>query len=528
MIDTQAPPTRSAQRAWWRHRGVLSGLLGTALISLAVLTPGFVPNAILDTIAPLRWLRVPLRFGGGWLAMAAGVTLLYRGWVLLRPAATPGDGPARVGYGRVLALWALPMLVVPPVFSSDVFLYADQAWIIHIGRDPYYAPLARLGGPFAPNVHEVWRGTTAVYPPLALLMQFLVASATQFHAYWSVVAMRIPAIAAVAVLAWAVPRLARAYGADPRVALWVGVLNPLVIIHFIGGAHNDAWMVALVVLAMLAAKRWGWWGAVLGSVLVALGALFKQPGLIAFIAVGLTPVAPRLGRLRLWPRVGTMIAAMAAAGVITAGTFYAVSEATFGFGWRFAADIGELTFGMSPASVVEQIIGPFERLVWDHPLLPVLATAFTVVGALLTAGLAWYFFFSDLVAPGLLRLLPGHGRHSAATDPDFSAQPLRWLVWAFLAVAVSGAGFHTWYLIWGGSMLGVLRYSDRVWRWAVAAAIAGIVVQGGLEYYGLRPIPGWLLGAALGWLFLARTRHLRVRAGRPVPGPDEIRREEPA
>ena len=487
---------------WWRRRGVLSGLLGTVLISIAVLTPGFVPNDILDRSTPLRWLRVVLDLQVGRVGMAVGLVLLFRGWVLVRPAADP-----TLRLGRVLTLWALPMLVVPPVFSSDAFLYADQGWIIHLGEHPYYSPLAEMGGPFAENVHPVWKGTTAVYPPLALLSQYVVAWATGFHAYWSVIAMRIPVLLAVAVMAWAVPRLARAHGADPRTALWVGVLNPLVVIHFIGGAHNDAGMVALVTLAMLAATRWGKAGLVLGSVLVALGAGFKQPGLIAFIAVGLVSVAPTLGRLTLVRRFWRMFAYVGAAGVITAATFIAVSELTFGFGWRHATNIGELTWGMSPASVVEQIIGPFVRLFSDYPLLPVIAKIFTVVALLAAAVFAWYFFFSDHIAP---RRVPERAEHAAANDKDFTSHPIRWLVWAFNAIAFSGAGFHTWYMIWGGSMFGVLRYSDRILRWAIAACIMFVVVQGGLEYYALRPIPGWLLGAGLGWIFLARTRHMRI------------------
>lgn len=486
---------------WWHQRGVASGLWGSVLISIAVLTPGFVPNEILDTITPLRWVRRVLGWQVGRVLMIVGLVLLFRGWVLLRPV-THRHG-LRL-YAGVLALWSLPMLAAPPIFSSDAFLYADQGWIIHLGHDPYASPLGGMGGPFAENVHQVWRGTTAVYPPLALLVQYVVAWSTHFHPYWSVVAMRVPAVAAVAVMAWAVPRLARAFGADARVAMWVGVLNPLVLIHFVGGAHNDAWMVACLTVAMLAAKRWGWGGLVVGAALVGVGAAFKQPGIIAFIAVGLVPVASRLGGLTLGRRIGLMCVAVGLAGLVTGGTFVGVSLATFGFGWRRATDIGTLTWGMSPASVVEQIIGPFVRLWTPYPLLPALATVFTVCALVAVAWLAWFHFFADKLwsdrAP----------RGSAAFDADFTRRPVRWLIGALFAVAFSGAGFHTWYLIWGGSMFGVVPRTDRVLRWAVAVCIMAVVVQGGLEFYALWPIPGWLLGAVLGWIFLARSRHLRV------------------
>lgn len=511
MTDPQTLP-------WWRHRGVWAGFCGSLLISIAVLTPGFVSNDILDRVTVLRWIRRVLAWQVGRVFMLIGLVLLFRAWLLLRSAANP-----HARYGAVLALWSLPMLAAPPIFSSDVFLYADQGWIIHQGLHPYEVGLTEAGGPFAENVHQVWRGTTAVYPPLALVVQYVVAVATGFHPYWTVVAMRIPAIAAVAVIAWAVPRLARDFGADPRTASWFAVLNPLLIIHVVGGAHNDAWMIALVVLAVLVARRWGWAGMVLGAVFVGLGAAFKQPGIIATIAIGLIPVASRLGAMTLRRRLLTMAGACLASTAITIGSFLAVSAATFGLGWRHATDIAELTWGMSPASVIEQVIGPLLSVIHPVHLLPILAKICTGIAVVAIAYIAWYYFFSDHLWPRRLR---PPSRHAAANDADFGDHPVRWLGWAFVAVAFSGAGFHTWYLLWGGVFLGLLHYRDRVLRWMVAGAIACVVVQGGLEYYALRPIPGWLLGVALGWIFLARTRYLRIAPrGEPAAA---IPTQEPA
>ena len=45
----------------------------------------------------------------------------------------------------------------------------------------------------------------------------------------------------------------RACGVDPAVATWLGLLSPLVAVHAISGAHNDALLAGLVVAALAVA-----------------------------------------------------------------------------------------------------------------------------------------------------------------------------------------------------------------------------------------------------------------------------------
>lgn len=486
------------------------------LIGIAVLTPGLVPNADLDRIALLRWVRPVLGWQIGRVLMAAGVILLFWAWLKLRPALHP-----RLNHGLILALWSLPVLIVPPVFSSDAFLYADQGWIIHQGFDPYQVGLTDAGGPFAPNVHPVWHHTTAVYPPAALFVQHLVAEATGFHSYWTVVAMRIPALLGVAVIALVVPRLARALGADAETAKWFAVLNPFLLLHFVGGMHNDIWMIALVALAALLAVRWGIPGMLLGAVLVGVGAGFKQPGIIAAIAVGLLPVAGRLRGMALGRRIVTMTVHCGIAVLLALAAFVGLSFATgYEFlGWAKATNIHATTWGMSPASIVEQIVGPVLNAVGvRHGMLPFLSSLATVLSLVATAFLAWRYFFADLL--GRVRIRPRSVTVTAAGEsPEANRSwrdyPVRWLAWSFMALAFSGAGYHGWYLLWGGVYLGMLRYGNRLFRGLVAVLVAFVVVECGLEYYGLRPIPGYLLGATLAWIFWVNSSALQI-----VPEPD--------
>src|SRR6202021_1142548 len=50
----------------------------------------------------------------------------------------------------------------------------------------------------------------------------------------------------LALLIWAAPRMAHHLGTSGATALWICVLNPLVLIHLMGGVHNEMLMVGLM------------------------------------------------------------------------------------------------------------------------------------------------------------------------------------------------------------------------------------------------------------------------------------------
>lgn len=500
-----------------RMPGVLLGMLAMLLIGIAVMTPGFVPNRGLDQIEVLRLLRTVLQHQVGRVLMIVGLVLLFWAWLKLRPALH-----LRLNHGLILALWSLPVLVAPPIFSSDAFLYADQGWIISQGLDPYEVGLGQAGGPFAANVHWVWRGTTAVYPPAALWVQYLVVELTGYRGLLSVIAMRIPALISVAVIAVFVPKLARLLRVDIQTATWFAVLNPLLLLHFVGGMHNDVHMVASVLVAAWLALRFGIGGMLAGSVLVGIGAAFKQPGIAAAIAIALLPVASRLRAMMLGRRVVTMAAYCLVALAVALGTFVAVSLA-IGYeflGWAKATAIHEATWGMSPASLVEQVIGPplyasglAPALGFQGSLLPVITRVASVFSVVAGAVIAWRYFFADRlggVRTGPRSVTVVRGGEIPEQDRSWCDYPLRWLAWSFMALAFGGAGYHVWYLLWGGIYLGMLRYGNRMFRALVAVMIAFVAVEGGLEYFSLRPLPGYLLGATLGWIFWVNSSALQI------------------
>jgi Glycosyltransferase family 87 len=156
-----------------------------------------------------------------------------------------------------MAIAALLVLFacLPPLLSHDVYSYVDYARLaVRHGLDPYvHAPQSAPGDPaFA---HVTWTETISAYGPLFTLATYPLAWLPVEAAVYV-----LKAASAVAVLATAylVARLAPARGIDPTRAATLVALNPLVLVHVVGGPHNDGLAVLLMTLgiaAMLTARE---------------------------------------------------------------------------------------------------------------------------------------------------------------------------------------------------------------------------------------------------------------------------------
>src|SRR5262249_35816531 len=233
--------------------------------------------------------------------------------------------------------------------SRDLYSYAAQAQITHAGLDPYsVGPQASLG-PFTDEVGYLWQDTPAPYGPLFLTLGRLVAMLTRDHVVLTVLAMRLVAVGGLLVTVRYLPRLATACGADPRLAVWLVLLNPLALIHFIGGGDHHSAMLALIVAGgtMAGGGRPGAPDAqrrlAAGVVLCTLAMLVKAP---ALLAIGfLVPVwADRLTGRRRWPR------AMLRIGVVAAVTF-ALATLAFGLGIGWIRQLNTPGAVVNPLSV---------------------------------------------------------------------------------------------------------------------------------------------------------------------------------
>jgi Glycosyltransferase family 87 len=153
--------------------------------------------------------------------------------------------------GICLALFAC----LPPLLSHDVYSYIDYArlGVLH-GLDPYVHPPASAPGDAAFS-QVTWPETTSAYGPLFTLATYPLAWIPVEAAVYLFKAISATAVLATALL---VSRLAARRGVNPLRAAAFIALNPLVLVHVVGGPHNDAGAVLLMTLgiaAMLMARE---------------------------------------------------------------------------------------------------------------------------------------------------------------------------------------------------------------------------------------------------------------------------------
>ena len=159
--------------------------------------------------------------------------------------------PHRPRLLRIAALWGAPLVVCVPLFSRDLYAYAAQAQIAHAGLDPYSVGPVSLPGPFLDEISGMWVDTPAPYGPLFLGLGRALATVTGDRVVTTVLcdaAARRGRRAADR--AATCPGWPRAAGGDPRIAVWLGIANPLVLVHFVAGGHNDALMIGLLVAGL--------------------------------------------------------------------------------------------------------------------------------------------------------------------------------------------------------------------------------------------------------------------------------------
>ncbi|MCL2653860.1 MAG: polyprenol phosphomannose-dependent alpha 1,6 mannosyltransferase MptB, partial [Propionibacteriaceae bacterium] len=272
----------------WGVRAVRQGLVGTFLIAVGALSPAYLPRVSpwWAWLTPLHANGTVWRIGGTLLTML-GALVLVDAWFRLRPANSYDDepphpwpglraglrhwwaeintaaAPVAVGLSQPLACrgwaalfwWSLPLLVAPPVFSQDAYSYAAQGWIVHNGLDPYAVGPGMLPGGFADQVASEWRMTPAPYGPLSLRISQLLVAVCGYSPYLSAWAERLPALLGVLMLGIFLPRIARQMRVDEHFVAWFALLNPMLVISFIGGAHNDALMMGFVAVGLWVAGR---------------------------------------------------------------------------------------------------------------------------------------------------------------------------------------------------------------------------------------------------------------------------------
>lgn len=300
----------------------------------------------------------------------------------------------RVVWGAIVVL-VTAFAVAPVLLSHDVFSYVGYARLgVRHGLDPYVHP--PLAVPADPAYAEVtWTEATSAYGPLFTLATYPLA--------WLPVGVAVAVLKAVAALsvlgiAALVSRLAAWRGVDPLRAAAFVALNPLVLVHVVGGAHNDGVTMLLAMLsiaALLSARELSAGAALAGAVATKLSAAFLAP----FALIGSTRSRLLLGA------VGTGMA-------IALGAWLA-------FGWDWLHGFGLAGENQSRTSYMS---------------IPILAARLTGLDPDATRLAAAVFF---LTAIGVLLAWTWRG-----------GDWIRAAAWAALALLLATAWLLPWYLIW--------------------------------------------------------------------------------
>jgi alpha-1,6-mannosyltransferase len=505
--------------AAWRLGPVRRGLLGTVAIEIGSFTPAYLPRSS-PLWEPLRSLHLdgPVLKVAGTVIVLVGIWLLVDGWfrlrrTRLRPAAA----------WPILVLWSLPFLFGPPIFSHDAYSYAAQGWMVHNLLNPYDGGPGLLPGAFADQVAWVWRYTPAPYGPLSLQISHGLVDLSGFHPSVAAELMRAPALLGVGLIVGLLPRIARRVGADPARVAWFACLNPLLVIDYVGGAHNDALMMGLVVTALWIGCHRAWWP--IAAAVVGVAATIKQPAFLAAVVLpflhtpgrGPTAVDPGAesapqggvgepgsgpdpvsatgrGRVEVSPRwrdprstligLGAVVASL----IVAVAVFIAVSAACgLGYGWIHALGVPGSVTTVSPTSLIGEalqwLIDPGNR----NYILIVQSIGTTI--AFILAALVFVIV----------------GRR----------QPLGALALAYLAIAALGPALHSWYILWGGLLLPLTLGRHRLPRVAVGVTVV-------LLSYAAFTLAwrngAWALGVAAAALLVWFAIQHEVDHSRPLTG----------
>ncbi|WP_203962970.1 polyprenol phosphomannose-dependent alpha 1,6 mannosyltransferase MptB [Actinocatenispora thailandica] len=503
------PLTRGDERGRWRlgtpAAGRSIGLAGAVLLAVAAYTVGAVPGGVPYGRLPSAQLLAQPRYSIGMACWVLGLAGLLAGWLVLRRPAR--DGLLRARWVVVTTLlWAVPLLIAPPLASRDVYAYAAQGELYAHGLDPYHSGPAALPSHWLADMSPSWRDSPAPYGPLALLIARLAAVVAAGHLTVALAVLRIAALAGVLLLAGYLPRLARLAGVDAGAACWLGLASPLVAIHLVSGAHSDALMLGLLVAGLTLAAQRRFAGRVAGSRIPA-PALTAATALLAGAALGLAAavkvtalLAVPFAVLLILPVLSGRCRLVRAAVAVVAGVAVAFGAASaaagLGFGWASAAFGAEASVQWTSLSTgVGTALGFPLRLLGLPGAGGVLAVA---------RDLALF-----VVLPAVLVALWWPVRRGA--------EPRAVLVrtgWAFAALLAASPAVHPWYVLWPVVILAAAATDRRVVTGMVAVTVlmTVLVLPDG---YNLARVTGWVgapldlaIVLGLGWLAVRRLRRV--------------------
>ncbi|MGH3562287.1 MAG: alpha-(1-_6)-mannopyranosyltransferase A, partial [Mycobacterium sp.] len=454
----QFATSRQARPAWL-------GCLGAVLITIGGLGAGStrLHDPLLEAMH-LSWLR----FGHGLVLSSvllwSGVAMMLAAWLglgrrVIDAQATEYTMVASTGF------WLAPLLLSVPVFSRDTYSYLAQGALLRDGFDPYLVGPVENPNPLLDDVSPIWSSTTAPYGPAFILIAKSITMLTGDNVVVGTMVLRLCMLPGLVLLIWAAPRVARHVGGSGPAALFIAVLNPLVIIHLMGGVHNEMLMVGLMIAGIaLTLER----HHLTGITVVAVAAAVKATAGIALpflVWVWMRHLRDRRGYRSPW----AFVAAAAASVLIVVAVFAVLSRlAGVGLGWLTALLAGNvkiinwLTVPTATANLTHAVGGLFFPvnfyavlhvtriagvviivvslpLLWwrsrrdDRAAVSGLAWAMLIVVLFVPAALPWYYTWPLAMAATLVQ-----SRTAIATIAAFST-------WIMVIFRPDGAhGMYSW------------------------------------------------------------------------------------
>lgn len=398
---------------------------------------------------------------------------------------------------RTYLSWMIPLVFTAPLFTQDIYSYLAQGAIVVRGMDPYSAgPVDLLGATdsLARSVPLIWSHDPSPYGPVAMMVAAAISVITSDHVLISVFLHRLVSVTSLIVVGWALVRLAKRCGVSPQFALWLGVLNPLVLLHLVGGIHNESLLLALLLvgfeLCLLALHgppqsskrdsmvepgrpvldRKGWALFAAGVLLISMAGLVKVTGFVALGFVGMQ-LARRFGH-----RFINVITAAMITGAIMAISVTAMSLLSgLGFGWITSqGGAAAVRSWMSLPTSLGTLSGFIGRMLGIGDISESALTLTRAVGIAIAIG--WLIRMLWATYRGRVHPLGGYG--------------LSTLVLVLLFPVV-----HPWYLLW--ALVPLAAWANRQ-SFRLVAVIYSVIFSFTVLPRGMGLPPGTVLQIYLG------------------------------
>lgn len=436
----------------------------------------------------LDWLR----FGHGQLFSQIifwiGLVLLLVTWIRLGALLfnLPKSALTTRALLFVTFIWIVPFLAAGPILSRDAYSYLAQGAIQYMGHSPYEVGPNVLNSdnqinPLYLEVSGDWRNTTTPYGPLHLGLMAGIVALSRGNIHVGLFLIKIICMVSLIVIAWSAASIANNLQQSTSLAVWIGALNPVVLLHLVGGMHNEAFMVAFMGAGLALALRGK---NLLGIFLITLGAAVKATAFIALpflVWIWVYQLAQRYQTKTGEPaalrrKIGYFFATAGGGAVFSLATFALLSYIT-------GTGLGFLTALKGSGKVINWLTLPtafahFTALITDKTSGPDFSTSLVAARSI--------FFIIMLI---LLIAIWAHWRKNPISA-------LRGLALAFLAICLCNSLAFPWYYSWIFVIVGALKLGERAWTLVIAASAWGAITvapNGIITLYNW----GWMAFAAV-------------------------------